>query len=65
VSAERTRLLAVVFAVLTVVAAVVAAFAVGMTTDPDGGGWSLAVIAVVVAVAFGALAVRFFRRLED
>ena len=64
-SAERTRLLAGVFSVLAVIAAIVAAFAVGQTTLPDGGGWSIVVIAVAFAVTFGALAVTLWRRLED
>ena len=64
-SAERTRRLAAVFSVLAVLAAVVAAFAVGMTTDPDGGGWGFVAIMGVVAVAFGAAAVALLRRLDD
>ena len=63
-SAERTRLLAGVFAVLAILAAIVTAFAVGRTMLPDGGGWSFVLIAGVVAVVFGAVAVRLFRRLE-
>ena len=63
-SAERTRLLAVVFTVLAVLAAVVAAVGVGQTTLPDGGGWSFVVIAVAVALAFAALAIRLWRRLD-
>jgi hypothetical protein len=65
VSAERTRLLALVLGVLAVLAAVVAAFAVGRTTLPDGGGWSFVAIAVAVALAFGAGAVVLLRRLDD
>ena len=63
-SAERTRLLAGVFAVLAVLAAVVTAFAVGRTTLPDGGGWWFVLVAGAVAVVFGALSVALFRRLE-
>ena len=63
-SAERTRLLAGVFAVLAVLAAIVTAFAVGRTTLPDGGGWSFVLIAGAVAVAFGAVAVTLLRRLD-
>ena len=64
-SAERTRLLAGVFTVLAVLAAIVAAFGVGQTTLPDGGGWTFVLIAVAVAVASGALAVRLWRRIDD
>lgn len=63
-SAERTRLLAAVFTVLAVLAAAVAAFAVGMTVLPDGGGWSFPLIAGGAAVAFGALSVGLWRRLD-
>jgi peptidoglycan/LPS O-acetylase OafA/YrhL len=65
VSAERTRRLAAVLTVLAVLAAVVTAFAVGMTTDPDGGGWGFVAIAGVAALAFGAGAVALLRRLDD
>jgi hypothetical protein len=65
VSAERTRRLAAVLTVLAVLAAIVTAFAVGMTVLPDGGGWSFAAIAGAVAVAFGAGAVALLRRLDD
>jgi len=64
VSAERTRLLAGVSAVLAVLAAVVTAFGVGRTTLPDGGGWLFVIIAGAVAIAFGAASVALFRRLE-
>jgi hypothetical protein len=64
VSAERTRRLAGVFAVLAVLAAVVTAFAVGRTTLPDGGGWSFVLVAGAVAVAFGALSVSLWRRVD-
>ena len=64
-SAERTRLLAGVFMVLAVVAAIVAAFGVGRTTLPDGGGWMFVLIAVAVALVFGVGAVALFRRLDD
>jgi peptidoglycan/LPS O-acetylase OafA/YrhL len=64
VSAERTRLLAGVFAVLAVLAAVVTAFGVGRTTLPDGGGWLFVLIAGTVAIAFGGASVALFRRLE-
>lgn len=63
-SAERTRLLAGVFAVLAVLAAAVTAFAIGLTVLPDGGGWSFALIAGAVAVAFGAVAVSLWRRVD-
>jgi hypothetical protein len=65
VSAERTRRLAIVFAVLAVLAAVVTAFALGMTTLPDGGGWLFVAIAGAAAVAFGVGAVALLRRLDD
>ncbi len=64
-SAERTRLLAGVSAVLAVLAAIVTAFAVGMTTLPDGSGWSFVLIAGAVAVGFGALSVTLWRRVDD
>jgi hypothetical protein len=63
VSAERTRLLAGVFSGLAVLAAIVTAFAVGLTVLPDGE-WSLVLIAGAVAVAFGAVAVMLWRRVE-
>jgi hypothetical protein len=65
VSAERTRRLAVVLVVLAVLAAVATAFAIGLTTDPDGGGWTFVAIAGVAALAFGAGAVAMLRRLDD
>jgi hypothetical protein len=65
VSAERTRLLAVVLTVLAVLAAVLTAFAIGLTTEPDGGGWAFVAIAGVAALAFGAGAVALLRRLDD
>ncbi len=50
---------------LTVLAAVVTAFALGLALLPeDPGGWSFVVVAGAVAVAFGALAVTLWRRLE-
>ena len=64
-SAERTRRLALVLSVLAVLAAIVTAFALGMTTLPDGGDWSFVLVAGAVAVAFGAGAVTLLRRLGD
>ena len=64
-SDERTRLLAGVFTVLAVLAAIVAAVGAGQTMLPDGGGWTFVLIAVAVAIAFGALAVRLWRRIDD
>ena len=64
-SAERTRRLAAVLTVLAVLAAVVTAFAVGMTAGPDGGGWGFVAIAGVAALALGAGAVALLRRLDD
>jgi hypothetical protein len=64
VSAERTRLLAGVFAILAVLAAIVTAFGIGMTTLPDGGGWAFVLVAGAVAVACGALSVTLWRRVE-
>ena len=64
-SAERTRRLALVLSVLAVLAAIVTAFALGMTTLPDGGGWLFVIIAGAAAVAFGAGAVTLLRRLDD
>ena len=64
-SAERTRRLALVLSVLAVLAAIVAAFAVGQTTLPDGGGWLFVAIAGAAAVAFGVGAVALLRRLDD
>lgn len=64
-SAERTRRLAAVFSVLAVIAAIATAFGVGLTTDPDGGGWLLVAIAGAAMLAFGAAAVALLRRLDD
>ena len=64
-SAERTRRLAVVLTVLAVLAAIVTAFAVGMTVLPDDGGWLFAAIAGAVTLLFGAGAVTLLRRLDD
>jgi peptidoglycan/LPS O-acetylase OafA/YrhL len=65
VSAERTRRLALVLSVLAVLAAIVAAFAIGRTTLPEGGGWLFVAIAGAAAVAFGVGAVALLRRLDD
>jgi hypothetical protein len=59
------RLIASVSAVLAVLAAIATAAAVGLAMFPDAsGGWVWVLAFGAAAVAFGAVAITLWRRLE-
>ena len=59
------RLIASVSAVLAVLAAIATAASVGLAMFPDGsGGWLWVLVFGGCAVAFGAVSIALWRRLE-